>query len=381
MPTVIRYDELTWPEVADLPRDLPMVIPLGLGEYDLTVAAQTLDTDWLCLLPAIPYGFRRADDDWLGKLAVGPGLLRRALLGVQRELEAQRFGRVVFLNGHGDQGVKSHGLEIVDCPISNLQYPMSNLQPPTPNQVVVIGTGHTEQHGHHLPLSTDTLIVQAILSGLAEALPGDVFTLPVWPYGVSTHTRQFPATLNLGGRVFEDFMLAIVGRLVAQGTEMVYFQNGHGGNHSFLVNVVKYAGERWPGAFTATEFLYLSGAEGAAALQKYRQSPRGGMGHACELETSLVLHLRPELVLMDKATDELDFVSTPNYYMDWVEGGSLIANPPWTDDTLSGPYGAGTLGTAEKGRLWLEAAIVEKVARMAEVREQHERRKAKRKNE
>jgi len=72
-------------------------------------------------------------------------------------------------------------------------------------------------------------------------------------------------------------------------------------------------------------------------------------------------------------------LSTPNYYMDWIESGSLIANPPWTDDTLSGVYGAGTLGTAEKGRLWLEAAIAEKMARMAEVREQHERRKARRK--
>lgn len=385
MPTVIRYDELTWPEVADLPRDLPMVVPLGLDEYDLT-AARTLDMDRLCLLPAIPYGLRRADDDWLGKLAVGPGLLRRVLLGVQRELKAQRFRQVVFLNGHGDQGLKSRGLEIVDCPISSprpstssLQFPTSNLQPPISNQIIVIGTGHTEQHGYHLPLSADTLIVQAILSGLAEALPGDIFSLPAWPYGVSTHTRQFPATLNLGGRVFEDFMVAVVGRLVAQGIEMVYFQNGHGGNHSFLVNVVKYAGERWPSIFTATEFLYLSGADGTAALQKHRQSPRGGMGHGGELETSLILHLRPDLVHMEKATDELDFVSTPNYYMDWIEGGSLIANPPWTDDTLSGLYGAGALGTAEKGRLWLEAAIAEKVARMAEVREQHERRKAKRK--
>ena len=386
MSTIIRYDELTWPEVAGLPRDLPMVVPLGLGEYDLTAAAQALDTDRLCLLPAIPYGFRRTDNDWLGKLAVGPGLLRRVLLGVQRELKAQRFGRVVFLNGHGDQGVKSRGLEIIGCPTSS-SCPPSNLQPlplsaakgPISNQVVVIGVGHTEQHGYHLPLSTDTLIVQAILSGLSEALPGDVFSLPVWPYGVSTHTRQFPATLNLGGRVFEDFMVALIGRLVAQGVEMIYFQNGHGGNHSFLVNVVKYASDRWPGVFTATEFLYLSGADGVAALEKYRQSPRGGMGHGCELETSLILHLRPELVHMEKATDELDFVSTPNYYMDWIESGSLIANPPWTDDTLSGVYGAGTLGTAEKGRLWLEAAIAEKMARMAEVHEQHERRKARRK--
>lgn len=377
MPTIIRYDELTWPEVADLARDLPMVMPLGLDEYDLAAAASTLDADRLCLLPAIPYGFRRTDD-WLGRLAVGPGLLWRVLLGVQRELKAQRFRRVVFLNGHGNQGVKSRGLKIISCPISSPRPRASNLHPLTSNQIVVIGTGHTEQHGYHLPLSTDTLIVQAILRGLAKALPNDVFALPVWPYGVSTHTRQFPATLNLGGRVFEDFMIAIVGRLAAQGVEMVYFQNGHGGNHSFLVNVVKYAGERWPHVFTATEFLYLSGADGVAALQKYRQSPRGGMGHGGELETSLLLHLRPELVHKEKATDELDFVSTPNYYMDWIEGGSLIANPPWTDDTRSGVYGAGTLGTAEKGRLWLEVAIAEKATRMAEVREQHERRKAKR---
>ena len=379
MPTIIRYDELTWPEVASLPCCLPMVVPLGLDEYDLTTAARTLNTDRLCLLPAIPYGFRRTDNDWLGKLTVGPGLLRRVLLGVQRELKAQRFGRVVFLNSHGDQGVKSRGLEIIGCPTSGSRPLSSSFQPPASNQVVVTGIGHTEQHGYHLPLSTDTLIVQAILSGLSAALPGDVFGLPVWPYGVSTHTRQFPATLNLGGRVFEDFMVAIVGRLVAQGVEMIYFQNGHGGNHSFLVNVVKYAGDRWPGVFTATEFLYLSGADGVAALEKYRQSSRGGMGHGCELETSLILHLRPELVHMEKATDELGFVSTPNYYMDWIESGSLIANPPWTDDTLSGVYGAGTLGTAEKGRLWLEAAIAEKVTRMAEVREQHERRQAKRK--
>jgi creatinine amidohydrolase len=102
------------------------------------------------------------------------------------------------------------------------------------------------------------------------------------------------------------------------------------------------------------------------------------MGHACELETSYILHLRPDLVDMAHAVDEVDFTATPNYYMDWLEGGALIANPPWTDDTISGAYGAGTQATAEKGRLWLEAAIEEKVGHVHEIIEQQRRREERR---
>jgi creatinine amidohydrolase len=241
-------------------------------------------------------------------------------------------------------------------------------------RVVVVSTGHTEQHGLHLPLSTDTLIVEAIARGVQDQAGPDVVCLPAWPYGVSTHTRQFPATLNLGGRVFEDFFLAIVDRLVERGARMVYFSNGHGGNHSFLVNVVKLAGERHPDCFVATEWLHTTG----PALASVRESAIGGMGHGGELETSYIMHLRPDLVHMERATTEVDFISTPNYTMDWVEGGRLIANPPWTDDTTSGIYGDGTLGRAEKGRLWLAAAVAEKLEALQEIREQQARRQAKR---
>jgi creatinine amidohydrolase len=154
--------------------------------------------------------------------------------------------------------------------------------------------------------------------------------------------------------------------------------SGHGGNSSFLVNVVKYAGERHRTIFCATSWLYLSGPDGVAALERYRQSPLGGMGHACELETSLILQIRPELVHLERAVDELDFITTPSYYMDWVEGGALIANPPWEDDTRTGAYGAGSLGTAEKGRLWLEAAIKEKVIHVEEIHQQFLRRQERR---
>ena len=104
------------------------------------------------------------------------------------------------------------------------------------------------------------------------------------------------------------------------------------------------------------------------------------MGHAGELETSYLLHLRPDLCHMERVVDETDFVATPDYYMDWIEGGSLVANPPWDDDTKTGAYGAGSHATAEKGRLWLEAAIKEKAAHVEEIHLQHEQRE-KRRNE
>lgn len=369
---IIPYADLTWPEVAALPRDLPMLIPLGLGDYDLEMAAARWNAPAVCLLPAIPYGFRRADSDPLDALAVRPGLWRRVLAGVAKELGAQGFQRIAVLNSHGDQGVASGGSHMVDA--SCQSQPSSPWPADLAQRTVVISTGHTEQHGYHLPLSTDTLIVQAIADGLAARAPAEVCCLPAWPYGVSTHTREFPGTLNLGGRAFEDFFLAIVDRLAALGAETIYFSNGHGGNHSFLVNVVKLAGERHPQRFIATEWLHTTG----PALARYRESALGGMGHGGELETSYVLHLRPDLVHMDRATTEIDFISTPGYTMDWVESGRLIANPPWSDDTTSGIYGDGRMGRAEKGRLWLEAAVNEKLEAVRELREQHTLRQIKR---
>ena len=242
------------------------------------------------------------------------------------------------------------------------------------NQVALIAAGHTEQHAFHLPLNTDTLIIGAIAEGVERALPETVFRLPTWPYGVSMHRRQFPGTLTIDPRAWEDFWVAIVGNLRDLGFRMAYLINGHGGNHSFLVNVVKFCGERWPDTFVATAFLHTSSGPGAEALAKHRTSKIGGMGHACELETSYILHLRPDLVRMELAADEVDFMATQSYTMDWIEGGALIANPPWTDDTVTGAYGAATQGTAEKGRLWLEAAVEEKAGHVREIVEQYRRR-------
>jgi creatinine amidohydrolase len=227
-------------------------------------------------------------------------------------------------------------------------------------------------------MSTDTVIIEAVSRGTVAAEPGQVTSLPVFPYGVSTHRPAFAGTLNVDGRAFEDFWLAVIDVLVVRGFDRFYLLSGHGGNCSFLVNVVKYVGERYCRIFCATTWLYLSGPDGAAALQQHRHSGRSGMGHAGELETALMLHLRPDLVWLERAVDETDFIATPSYFMDWVEGGALVANPPWEDDTATGAYGAGSLATVENGQIWLEAAIAEKTVHVAEIHEQQRRREERR---
>jgi len=371
MTEFIAYERLTFPEIEALPRVTPLVIPLGQG-YSLERLADALgEPARAVLLPPLPYG-------WAGSgLVVAEETLSRLLDNLANSLREDGFSRVYLLTPQ-ESRLKLGAQQIRLFHSSQTAAPLFLPDDNQRSKVIVVPVGHTEQHAYHLPVNTDTLIIEAIGKGMADAAPEQVFTLPVFPYGVSMHRQAFAGTLDCGGRAFEDFWVAICDALVGRGFERLYLINGHGGNHSFLVNAIKYAGERCRRAFIATSWLYLSGERGIAALNQLRQSKIGGMGHACELETSFILHLRPELVYMERAVDETDFVNTPNYYMDWVEGGALIANPPWDDDTRTGAYGAGSLGTPEKGRAWLDAAIAEKLEHIAEINEQLARREARR---
>lgn len=370
MTEFFTFEHLTWPEVVDLPRDTPLVIPMGSGYSMARLASALGESARAGILPALPYGWRASG------LEVPDRIFGRLVSNLLDSLREDGFSRVYALTppeldlGLGDSRITlANGVDTGLLP--ELVPPPSEL-----GKVVLIPYGHTEQHGYHLPLSVDTLCIEAVCQESVALLPDKATTLPVFPYGVSTHRSSFAGTLNCGGRAFEDFVLALVDTLVQRGFNRFYLLSGHGGNSSFLVNVAKYAGERYPHIFCATAWLYLSSGEAVESVQRYRRSGRGGMGHAGELETSFILHLRPELTHMERVVDEIEFISTPNYYMDWVEGGALVANPPWYDDTQTGAYGAGSLATAENGARWLAAAAQEKAGHILEIHEQFERRLA-----
>jgi creatinine amidohydrolase len=366
------YDELTWPEVAQLARDTPLVIPLGAG-FDLQQLATALGApDHAGLLPALPFG-------WHGSaLAVPEAVLGALLNNLLDSLCADGFTRVCALAPQGLQLGLAHAC--ITQPFAAGQVPAGQQLPPesAAASVILFPIGHTEQHGYHLPLSTDNIIIDHISRTSAALLPELAYSMPLMPYGVSTHRSSYAGTLNCGGRAFEDFWLAVLAALVARGFDRMYLMSGHGGNCSFLTNVVKYAGERHRRIFCATAYLHTSGPAGEASIKAHRVSAVGGMGHACELETSMVLALRPDLTHMERVVDETDFVATASYYMDWAEGGALVANPPWDDDSATGSYGAGSVATAAHGHIWLEVAAAEKAAHVREIHEQHKRREQRR---
>ncbi len=370
MTIFFKFDDLTWPEVADLRRDIPIVLPLGSGYSETKISECLSDPPLIGVLPAFPFG-------WAGSLVEIPeNVLEKYISNLVESLRDDGFSKVFIvapksvLFGRGDRIIH---LEVQTRIVSEI--------PETSKKkVIILPIGHTEQHSFHLPLSVDTISIEAVASGTAENSPDNAFCLPVMPYGVSTHRGSYAGTMNAGGRAFEDFWIEIVHSLTQRGFDRFYLMSGHGGNSSFLVNIVKYIGEMHKRIFCATAFLYLSGPEGVASLEKHRESKIGGMGHACELETSFMLYLRPDLVHMERVKDDTDFVTTQSYYMDWVEGGAIVANPPWDDDSVYGAYGAGSFGSAQKGKIWLQAAIDEKIKHIVEIHEQHNRREQRRKN-
>jgi creatinine amidohydrolase len=367
MAHITHYEDLTWPEVADLPRDLPFVLPLGEG-YDEPQIAQAIGTEHYCILPALPYGWRGS------VVAVSTAMLKRVVAGIFSGPTEEGFTRQYVIHA-GDEDLVSPGIQQIKLPRQpdDLQVPAA-----TPQRVILIPCGHTEQHGYHLPLNTDTIIIGAIAEEVVQAIPDEAEMLPTLPFGVSMYRSSFAGTMNMTGRVFEDFLLEVLEVLIARGADRFYLMSGHGGNCSFLHTVVKYIGDRHRHVFAVTTWLHTSGHIGLASIEQHRKSKRGGMGHACELETAYLLHLRPDLCKMERVVDEIEFITTQNYFMDWVEGGLLIMSHPWEDDTLTGAYGAGSVATAENGERWLKAAIQEKIDHVREIHEQARLRIARR---
>ena len=207
----------------------------------------------------------------------------------------------------------------------------------------ILPFGALEQHGPHLPLSTDTLTADAVATRLAERL-GAVL-LPAIPYGETWNNAGYPGTVSLRPSTVTDIAVDVARAVVGQGASALVVVNGDWGNRAPLAA----AGEML--AAEAVPYLVLDypGMEDAAdAVQESdRAAPGLSLRHAEEIETSLILSIAPELVLMDRAVAEY-----PEFPSDF--GTRPMQLHPFS---TSGVFGDARPATAAKGEIVLAATI------------------------
>ncbi len=170
-------------------------------------------------------------------------------------------------------------------------------------RTVLIPFGATEEHGPHLPLSTDTLHAVEVGRKLATRRP--IFIAPPIPYGVCRSTSCHPGTLSIRTETLKALAFDIVFSLYGQGLRHFVLLTGHaGGTHlSALIDVGEELLVRFADCRVAvlTEYM-LASREGRGLIETE------GDSHAGEIETSRILHSHPQLV---KGTAAQEFPAFP----------------------------------------------------------------------
>jgi creatinine amidohydrolase len=239
------------------------------------------------------------------------------------------------------------------------------------NPVVVVPVGSVEDHGPHLPLDTDNFLIWTICEEAAQRAQGDILLMPLIPYGFETHHMDFPGTIDIHMEHMLHFVLDVTRSVARHGFTRILLADGHGSNMPILDLVARRTIVETDAL--CAPFLWPSLALGD--IRNVRESPRGGMSHACELETSVYLYLDQARVQMDKAVKEMGQPPSDYIWSDLLNPGPVRMMDWWTRFSKSGVNGDPTLATAEKGRVIFEAVVENfvKFAREFRHRERGER--------
>lgn len=235
------------------------------------------------------------------------------------------------------------------------------------DRVAVLPLGSMEQHGHHLPLLTDSMIGGEIMRR-AEAEVGDAaLFLPMLWVGASDHHRAFPGTVSVSNNVYVQMLEDMLESLIGSGFRRILLVNAHGGNITpggmALYNVQNRHRDRMDLWLVFCTWFGVAAPQ-IAAIDDLQQKH---VSHACELETSMILQLRPELVKMDAARGTNIPFESAFYSPDSSRASRVNVASMFEQVTAIGALGHPETATTEKGEQLFEATVTEVVALIGEV--------------
>lgn len=213
--------------------------------------------------------------------------------------------------------------------------------------IAVLPVAAIEQHGPHLPLGVDAMIMDGCIARVARRLPADLDAvfLPTQSVGASLEHRDFPGTLWLTAETAARVLLEIAEGIAGAGVKKIVLMNSHGGNSPIISTIALDLRARFNVLAVTCSWARFGYPDGLFSAQEQRHGIHGG-----EIETSLMLAFRPELVDMGRARNfppaTLDFERD----FAWLRADRPAGFGWMTQDlSPSGAMGDASKATAEKG--------------------------------
>lgn len=211
---------------------------------------------------------------------------------------------------------------------------------------VILPVAATEQHGKHLPLATDRMIGEYFCHQLNMEIPDNMLILPTISVGCSEHHMEFRGSLTIQHTTFLQQAEDILGSVVFHGFKNLIIFNSHGGNLGIGQVIVEHFGNRHPECNIVFASWWKIAGE---ALFELNETGTGGVGHAGEFETSLMMKIAPELVHHDKIEGKKNRQSYAWAMGDLLRGPKAALFQSMKTMTPNGVFGDPGMASSEKG--------------------------------